>query len=105
MARVFSGIQPTGDMHLGNLLGAVRNWVAALDGPEATPVGHIDFDPYTATTEALGRQMIPWSFALNTINRSMGQPDLYPFHLSPAITAKIDYVNRLIAKAAGRAIG
>ena len=28
MARVFSGIQPTGDMHLGNYLGAVRNWVA-----------------------------------------------------------------------------
>ncbi|MFM7069396.1 MAG: tryptophan--tRNA ligase [Actinomycetes bacterium] len=28
MARVLSGIQPTGDLHLGNLLGAVSNWVA-----------------------------------------------------------------------------
>ena len=27
MPRVFSGIQPTGELHLGNLLGAVRNWV------------------------------------------------------------------------------
>jgi tryptophanyl-tRNA synthetase len=27
MARVFSGIQPTGSVHLGNLLGALRNWV------------------------------------------------------------------------------
>lgn len=27
MARVFSGIQPTGDLHLGNYLGAVRRWV------------------------------------------------------------------------------
>ena len=27
MARVFSGIQPTGDPHLGNLLGAIRWWV------------------------------------------------------------------------------
>jgi tryptophanyl-tRNA synthetase len=27
MTRVFSGIQPTGDLHLGNLLGANRNWV------------------------------------------------------------------------------
>lgn len=26
MSRVFSGIQPTGELHLGNLLGAVRNW-------------------------------------------------------------------------------
>ncbi|HUJ66117.1 MAG TPA: tryptophan--tRNA ligase [Acidimicrobiales bacterium] len=28
MTRIFSGIQPTGDPHLGNLLGAVRWWVA-----------------------------------------------------------------------------
>jgi tryptophanyl-tRNA synthetase len=27
MARVFSGIQPSGSLHLGNLLGALRNWV------------------------------------------------------------------------------
>lgn len=27
MTRVFSGIQPTGDVQLGNLLGALRNWV------------------------------------------------------------------------------
>ena len=25
--RVFSGIQPTGNIHLGNYLGAVKNWV------------------------------------------------------------------------------
>ncbi len=28
MARVLSGIQPTGDIHLGNYLGAVRHWAA-----------------------------------------------------------------------------
>jgi tryptophanyl-tRNA synthetase len=27
MARVFSGIQPSGDLHLGNFLGALVNWV------------------------------------------------------------------------------
>jgi tryptophanyl-tRNA synthetase len=31
MKTVFSGIQPTGDLHLGNYLGAVRNWVALQD--------------------------------------------------------------------------
>jgi tryptophanyl-tRNA synthetase len=25
--RIFSGIQPTGDVHLGNYLGAIKNWV------------------------------------------------------------------------------
>jgi len=28
MKRVFSGIQPTGQLHLGNYLGAIRQWVA-----------------------------------------------------------------------------
>ena len=27
MRRVFSGVQPTGDLHLGNYLGAIRNFV------------------------------------------------------------------------------
>lgn len=27
MKRIFSGIQPTGNLHLGNYLGAIRNWV------------------------------------------------------------------------------
>jgi tryptophanyl-tRNA synthetase len=27
MSRVFSGIQPSGELHIGNYLGAVRNWV------------------------------------------------------------------------------
>jgi tryptophanyl-tRNA synthetase len=29
--RVFSGIQPTGEAHLGNYLGAIRNWVELID--------------------------------------------------------------------------
>jgi len=35
MARVLSGIQPSGDLHLGNYLGAVRNWVTAQDANDA----------------------------------------------------------------------
>src|SRR5690242_7076807 len=30
-ARVFSGIQPTGAIHVGNYVGAVRNWVRLQD--------------------------------------------------------------------------
>ena len=32
--RVVSGIQPTGNLHLGNYLGAIRNWVAMQDSLE-----------------------------------------------------------------------
>jgi tryptophanyl-tRNA synthetase len=31
--RVVSGIQPTGNLHLGNYLGAIRNWVSMQDDP------------------------------------------------------------------------
>ena len=35
MARVFSGIQPSGSLHLGNLLGALRNWVVEQHDADA----------------------------------------------------------------------
>lgn len=31
VARVFSGIQPTGEIHLGNYIGALRRFVGAQD--------------------------------------------------------------------------
>lgn len=33
--RIVSGIQPTGNLHLGNYLGAIRNWVAMQDQAES----------------------------------------------------------------------
>ena len=34
MNRIFSGVQPTGNLHLGNYLGAIRNWVRLQDSYE-----------------------------------------------------------------------
>ena len=34
MARVFSGIQPSGELHIGNYLGAVRRWVSLQEQHE-----------------------------------------------------------------------
>ncbi len=31
MKRIFSGVQPTGNLHLGNYLGAIRNWTRLQD--------------------------------------------------------------------------
>ena len=33
--RIFSGIQPSGDLHLGHYLGAIRNWVQLQDDYES----------------------------------------------------------------------
>ena len=35
MARVFSGVQPTGNLHLGNYLGAIRNFTRLQDDNES----------------------------------------------------------------------
>lgn len=35
MSRILSGIQPTGELHLGNFLGAVRGWVSSQGGNDA----------------------------------------------------------------------
>jgi tryptophanyl-tRNA synthetase len=35
MPRIFSGVQPTGNIHLGNYLGAFRNWVRLQDDHDA----------------------------------------------------------------------
>ncbi|MEH3108085.1 MAG: putative zinc-binding metallopeptidase [Sphingomonas fennica] len=60
------------------------------------------FDPYAAGVGTLIERWIPCAFALNAVNRSLGQRDLYPFHLAPGIMLKFDFVHRLVAFAAGR---
>ena len=47
--------------------------------------GFVDFDPYKATVEQLLHAWLPLTFAFNSINRSMGLNDLYPFLLSPSV--------------------
>ena len=57
--RVFSGIQPTGDVHLGNLLGALDNWVAQQERNEAyyclvdLHAMTLPFDPETLRRQVL----------------------------------------------------
>ncbi len=89
-------------LHMVDTLATIGGFGARLDpfpGPEHNPGPAVDFDPYANDTDALVAQWMPFSFALNAINRSMGQPDLYPFRLTPAIVRKIDYVNRVVEKA------
>jgi hypothetical protein len=59
-----------------------------------------DFDPYRAASyDQLITQWLPLTYAVNSLNRSMGQPDLYPFVLAPAALFKIDFVHRTIRQA------
>jgi tryptophanyl-tRNA synthetase len=46
MSRIFSGIQPSGELHIGNYLGAVRNWVQ-LQHQHPTIVCIVDYHAIT----------------------------------------------------------
>jgi len=92
--------------HIVDTLATIGGFGTRLDPMPAavagTPDSAIDFDPYSADTATLTGRWIPFAFAINEINRSMGQPDLYPFRLSPGVVLKLDFVNRLVAFYAGR---
>ena len=60
----------------------------------------IDFDPYRAGMERLIDTWLPVEFATNSMNRSMGLTDLYPFLLSPKVIEKLDYIHALTHPAA-----
>jgi tryptophanyl-tRNA synthetase len=36
MSKIFSGMRPSGKLHLGNYLGAIKNWIALQDEPDTT---------------------------------------------------------------------
>ena len=50
MSRVFSGIQPSGELHIGNYLGAVKNWVQLQDRHECIYC-IVDYHAITGTYE------------------------------------------------------
>ena len=52
LPRVFSGIQPSGELHLGNYLGAVHNWVAMQVGNDCVYC----LVDYHAVTSRTGRE-------------------------------------------------
>ena len=57
----------------------------------------IDFDPYQQTDfDALVRAWLPLTYAVNSLNHSVGQPDLYPFVLAPTVMGKLRFVHGLI---------
>jgi hypothetical protein len=64
--------------------------------------GRIDFNPLGSDMNRLIEAWLPLTFAVNSINRSMGLHDLYPFVLSPPAIAKLDFVHERIRAQAGR---
>jgi hypothetical protein len=69
--------------------------------PEGS-VARIDFDPYgPVEVGQLIAAWLPVANTLNNLNRCMGEPDAYPFILSPVVIAKLGFVHELVHSPAG----
>ncbi len=63
-------------------------------------------DPYQqADFRQIMAMWLPLTFALNSLNRSMGQPDPYPFIINPAVVDKLAFIHRVAGGRAGLASG
>ncbi|MDH3678328.1 MAG: putative zinc-binding peptidase [Acidimicrobiia bacterium] len=77
---------------------------AAFGLTAADPARSVGGESWPAPGEpAIGPMVRDWlalTLALNAMSRSIGQGDLYPFVLSPAVVDKLDYVHGRISAAA-----
>ena len=62
----------------------------------------INFDPHAAAMERIVDAWRPLTVAANSINRSMGLPDLYPFVLMPPVIDKLSFIHERIHATPGR---
>jgi len=54
-------------------------------------------DPYeTADFNRIFSWWLPLTFAVNSLNRSMGHPDFYPFVISEAVSRKLRFIHELV---------
>jgi hypothetical protein len=87
-------------MHIIDTLETARAFglkVQARPGRRTELVASLDFDPHNAASiEQLIDAWLPLAFAVNSLNRSMGIADLYPFVLSPTAIGKLGYVHGLV---------
>lgn len=62
----------------------------------------LNFDPYReANIDNPVDAWLPLTYAVNSLNRSMGQTDPYPFILVPAVLEKLRFVHQSIHRIAG----
>lgn len=74
-------------------------------GIKIDPEDHIDisadvaFDAYKASSARhIVSAWVPLTVAMNSLQRSMGEKDLYPFVLTPVVMDKLEFMHRLLHK-------
>jgi hypothetical protein len=69
---------------------------------DASLAVQVDFDPYgQPNLQVIIDHWVPLASMLNNLNRAMGQPDAYPFILTPSVIDKLSFVHELVHGHAG----
>lgn len=86
-------------LHIVDTLETARSFGIAVHARETDALDtEATLNPYKAgSMDAMLAVWSPIAFAVNALNRSMGQPDLYPFVLPPDVVRKLEYIRKLVA--------
>jgi hypothetical protein len=90
-------------LHMVDTLDTAASFGLAVepDSDDPSLSTEIGFNPYRARNfDRLVRAWLPLTIAVNSLNRSMGQPDLYPFALTPVMIEKLRFIHNLVHGAA-----
>ncbi|MBK8192799.1 MAG: tryptophan--tRNA ligase [Lewinellaceae bacterium] len=82
MKNILSGIQPTGDLHLGNYFGAVQNWVRLQDAYECR-FGVVDYHSMTMPYKAEQLRENTWKMAFYLLACGIKPENLFVQSLVP----------------------
>jgi tryptophanyl-tRNA synthetase len=63
MSRIFSGIQPSGELHIGNYLGAVKNWVQLQETHAGALFCVVDYHAITGAYDPAVLRARRWGMA------------------------------------------
>ena len=68
---------------------------------EGAHFAKLNFDPYSeGSIERIVDAWAPFVVAMNSVNRAMGRPYLYPFIIAPAVVEKLRFIHDLVRGAA-----
>ena len=92
-------------LHMVDLLETAASYQTSVTVPDPQAAQrHQVTDPFADPRPAFDdmvRQWVPLTLMLNSLNRSLGQSDAYPFALSSGAMGKLRFVHELVQPPAG----
>ncbi len=87
-------------LHVRDVLQTAVAYGVTVSGPAVLPADAAPLYSYPGAVpddlRAMLEAWLPLTYALNALNRSLGEDDLYPFVLAPAVIDKLAFIDSLV---------